>query len=109
MVAPNRLYNPVYPQHLPPEQLQRYLFEELNRVAQAFDYLRSNLQLDELNSPPARPRLGQIVLADGTNWNPDGTNGAGFYGYDGANWIYFGASGAPVAAEDLDDLMLMGG
>lgn len=90
MVAPNKLYTPSRPLGTTPEALSRYLYEELGRVSQAFDSLRYNLTLDELNVAPARPVKGMIVLADGTNWNPDSTNGAGFYGYTGSSWVYLG-------------------
>jgi len=89
MAAP-RLYVPQRPLQNSPEGLQRYLFEELGRISQAFDSLRYNFTLDELNAAPSRPVKGMIVLADGTNWNPDGVNGAGFYGYDGSDWVYLG-------------------
>lgn len=105
MAAP-RLYVPSRPALATPEALSRYLFEELGRISLAFDGLRSNLTLDELHVAPPRPVKGMIVLADGTNWNPG--SGAGYYGYDGSAWVYFG-TGAVAATADMDELLLMGG
>jgi len=40
-------------------------------------------------SEPAKPRAGQIRLADGTVWNPG--SGEGFYGYTiGGTWTKLG-------------------
>ena len=46
------------------------------------------IQLKETNVAPVRPRVGMVVLADGTNWNPG--SGAGFYGYYGGAWVKLG-------------------
>lgn len=41
------------------------------------------LFLEQLNAAPAKPQLGMIAWADGTNWNPGG-GGEGIYAYYGA-------------------------
>lgn len=105
MVAPNRIYNPVPPQNLPPEQLSRYLFEELYRIGTAFQQLGINLQFDTLHVQPARPRDGLLAYADGTDWDPG--FGEGLYVYSNGAWVFLG--GAGTAPDNLDAFMLMGG
>jgi len=41
-------------------------------------------RLEALPEEPAKPELGMMVLADGTNWNPG--SGAGVYYYNGSSW-----------------------
>ena len=48
----------------------------------------SEVRLVVLHAAPGRPREGQIVYADGTDWDPG--SGAGFYGYTGAAWVLLG-------------------
>ncbi len=67
--------------------LAAYLAQELRRIAEAFFGVEEIL-LVELNVEPAKPRDGQIILADGTNFNPG--SGAGFYGRRGAAWVKLG-------------------
>ena len=50
--------------------------------------LNSDLFLPERNRAPDKPRVGQTVLADGTNWNPG--SGAGVYTYYGGSWHKLG-------------------
>lgn len=72
-----------------PAELERYLNTEMYRIAQASQIIETDrISLQELNAPPAKPRTGDIVLADGTNWNPG--SGAGFYGYRGGSWRFLG-------------------
>lgn len=40
------------------------------------------------NVVPDKPRSGDIVYADGTNWNPG--SGQGFYGYYAGAWHFLG-------------------
>ena len=42
------------------------------------------LSLVPLHKEPLRPRIGLIVYADGTDWDPSG--GEGLYVYDGSTW-----------------------
>lgn len=45
--------------------------------------------LETLNAAPSRPVVGQVVRADGTNWNPG--SGEGLYAYtSGATWAFLG-------------------
>jgi hypothetical protein len=61
------------------ETLRRQLDEELLAVERAWGSAEDFLELKELHSPPVKIRLGMIVLADGTDWDPG--NGAGVYCY----------------------------
>lgn len=61
-----------------------YVYRELRRLEEELKLL----QLPELSVEPKKPRVGMIVLADGTNWNPGA--GAGFYGYYGGAWVKLG-------------------
>lgn len=40
------------------------------------------------SSAPIIPYEGQIVRADGTNWDPG--SGDGFYGYHSGAWVFLG-------------------
>lgn len=48
------------------------LVEELQRIAQAIERLRVTPQILVRNSPPPKPFDGQVLIADGVNWNPIG-------------------------------------
>ena len=66
------------------EDINTFLSEEFSSVAEGI----RELQLFERNEEPDKPFTGQLVLADGTNWNPG--SGRGFYGYDGSIWRFLG-------------------
>jgi hypothetical protein len=68
------------------KQLPAYLRAELERIAAELKV--TTIQLTELHVEPPKPRDGQIVLADGTDWDPG--SGAGFYGYQGGAWVRLG-------------------
>lgn len=78
--------------HRPTDTPGKYDPEWLREELESFT--RSHLEghdfymLNELHVAPVRPRLGMLVLADGTNWNPG--SGAGFYGYYGGSWVKLG-------------------
>lgn len=65
-----------------PTGLKAWLAEQLRRIA---NELNATPSLSALPAPPARPKDGTIVGADGTNWNPGG--GAGVYLYTGGAWV----------------------
>lgn len=69
--------------------LRRYLREEFERIANVITQLAAG-HFDVTYAPPAKPRNGDVRLADGTIWNP-GT-GRGFYWYDeiGGVWTFLG-------------------
>ena len=69
-----------------PAQLPGFLLQELQNIARSTD--TSIAHLSELNNAPAKPQVGMIALADGSNWNPG--SGAGFYGYRAGVWHFLG-------------------
>ena len=69
-----------------PAQLPGFLLQELQNIARSTD--TSIAHLSELNKAPAKPQVGMIALADGSNWNPG--SGAGFYGYRAGVWHFLG-------------------
>jgi|CXWL01.1.fsa_nt_gi hypothetical protein len=69
------------------ESLLDWLSKEFEAVEQALA-LHDVVKLKELHSPPVRLQTGQIVLADGTDWNPG--SGAGIYGYYAGSWHKLG-------------------
>jgi hypothetical protein len=65
--------------------LRSWLVQELNRIANGFTVAGQTTTLPVLTVEPAKPETGQVVLADGTAWNPG--SGRGLYYYD-AGWQY---------------------
>ena len=70
-----------------PTELSRYLREEMWKVAGAIQALALG-HIDISNAAPAKPRTGDLRLADGTNWNPG--SGQGVYCYYGSAWHFLG-------------------
>ncbi len=65
------------------------LTEQINReFTQVERTLADNLFLPQNNSPPAKPRDGQIAYADGTNWDPG--SGEGVYAFFNGVWNLLG-------------------
>ena len=71
-----------------PKQIRQFMQDELYRVKVAFDALSAG-HLSQINVAPTKPRLGDIRLADGTNWNPGG-GGQGVYCYYNSTWNKLG-------------------
>lgn len=69
------------------QELPAYIARELEKIRIAIDMLALG-HLDKTHVAPAKPREGDIRLADGTDWNPG--SGAGFYGYYGGAWAKLG-------------------
>lgn len=69
------------------EQFRRWVEEELRKIASTF-LLVSSGHIDVTYVPPAKPREGDIRLADGSTWNPG--SGKGAYIYYGSAWHYLG-------------------
>ena len=77
------MYNPApIPSNLP-RNVQRYLREELRRISVQFTRL-NNLGLESLAAEPDKYSDGQVVYADGTNWNPG--SGEGLYARYNSAW-----------------------
>ena len=68
-------------------EMGRFLFGELGKIQAAITALAAG-HLDKINVAPAKPREGDVRLADGTNWNPG--SGQGVYCYYGAAWHFLG-------------------
>jgi hypothetical protein len=64
------------------------VFRELRKIQEQLNGSFSKMTLDTLYAEPAKPREGDIVLADGTSWDPG--SGAGTYQYRGGTWNLLG-------------------
>ena len=63
---------------------RNWIAGELVRISNSFTTSRQTLNIPVINAAPAKPQVGDVVFADGTNWNPSG--GRGLYYYD-TSWI----------------------
>ena len=70
------------------EELRAYIERELYRVGDSMHGETEAVFLVELHVEPDKPRDGQVIFADGTDWNPG--SGAGYYGYRAAAWRFLG-------------------
>lgn len=78
----------VYGVNLPPtqpEQLGSWVYQELNRIANATREAKEIVKLVVLHAEPTKSEDGNLVYADGTHWNPG--LGVGFYGRENGQWI----------------------
>ncbi len=66
--------------------LRNWISNELVRVSNAFTTSSQTTTLLVLTAAPAKPQIGQVVFADGSNWNPG--SGRGLYYYDSGGWVY---------------------
>lgn len=94
------VYQPeIVPQDAGSPALQEYLAREFARLASTFERLE-NLFLNPLAVAPTKPETGQVIYANGTNFNPG--NGAGFYGRVGSTWVKLGiGTGDDLTLDDL--------
>ena len=53
-----------------PAQVPAFLNFELQNLAQSLQQAQQFAYLQTLHKPPAKPREGLVVKADGTDWNP---------------------------------------
>jgi hypothetical protein len=65
--------------------LRSWANRELQRVSQAFVTEAAQTTIPVSNNAPTKPQTGQVVFADGTNWNPG--SGRGLYYYD-SGWVF---------------------
>lgn len=69
------------------EEIPSWLTQEMTTIAQVLaSFEPDTLYIREMAVPPAKPRNGQIVYADGTLWNPG--SGRGLYYYKGNAWQF---------------------
>lgn len=73
-------YRPITPP--PTEYDPKWLYDEFRKVEEGQE-VAEELKLKEWRQEPPKPRLGMIVLADGSDWNPGAGQGAYIY-YAGA-------------------------
>jgi len=66
--------------------LRNWISNELVRVSNAFTTSSQTTTLLVLTAAPAKPQIGQVVFADGSNWNPG--SGRGLYYYDTGGWVH---------------------
>lgn len=68
--------------------LKAWLADQLRQIANELSSpsVRS-IRLGVLGAEPAKYANGDIVYADGSNWDPG--SGAGFYGREGGAWVKF--------------------
>lgn len=67
-------------------ELRRYVQTELQRISAALKQLDVIAPL--LHAEPKNPSQGQIVVADGSDWNPvGGSSDAKLVGWSGSAWI----------------------
>jgi len=70
------------------EDLGVYVVTELNRLGNIL-LNQSLLRLEQTNTAPSKPRIGDIRYSDGTNWNAG--SGEGIYFYNAAgSWVKLG-------------------
>ncbi len=72
-----------------PEQLRAFIENELRKIAAAM-LLVSAGHIDMTYVAPIKPRFGDIRLADGTQWKPNGTGGVGVWCYYNNTWNFLG-------------------
>lgn len=65
------------------QALLEWVQRELEAIAMEFQEVQY-VRLTELHVAPEKPRDGDIVYADGTDWDPG--SGEGFYGREGGSW-----------------------
>lgn len=78
-----------YSPTIPPSDIPRYVYDELSRIAVVLEQMQvERVNLIPQTAAPARPRNGDVVYADGTNWDPG--SGAGLYQYRTLSWVLVG-------------------
>lgn len=71
-----------------PEEVPAYLDELTMRLTEILSQLEQG-HLEILYRAPDSPQAGQLIYADGTDWNPG--SGEGLYRYSIAgSWVYIG-------------------
>jgi hypothetical protein len=71
------------------EILAEYIVSELREIAAQFRQVEQ-IRLVELHVAPDKPRDGDIVLADGTDFEPLPAQGGGFFGRSAGAWVKLG-------------------
>ena len=82
-------YEPREPPDAVDEATAEYILGELREIAAQFLQVE-NVRLVELHVAPSKPRDGDIILADGTDFEPIATQGGGFFGRSAGAWVKLG-------------------
>ena len=80
-----RYYEPG-PLPLENEDLGIYVVTELKRLANTI-LNQSHLRAERIHAEPERPRGGDIVYADGTDWKPGAGEGSYFFDETTSAWV----------------------
>jgi hypothetical protein len=74
-----------HPQRVPQEYDPVWMEKELYEIANALGYIaRGRIRLVPVHVAPVKPREGDVVNADGTDWNPGA--GPGVYEFLSGSW-----------------------
>lgn len=66
--------------------LTEYLQRELENIENEFNRIAGGFAFTLLKAAPPKPRLGQVVLADGANWSPLGVSTPHLSLFNGSTW-----------------------
>ena len=79
-----------FPQNPPsdPAKLPGFLREEFRRMQQAMLAQQKAVRLVVLHAEPNKYAEGDVVLADGSEWDPG--SGAGVYRRSASAWVFLG-------------------
>ena len=80
-----RYYEPG-PLPLNQEDLGVYVVTELKRLANTI-LNQSHLRVERIHAEPEKPRGGDIVYADGSDWNPGSGEGIYFFKESTSAWV----------------------
>ena len=72
-----------------PSQIGLYIKGELLKIGAVLQLLAAG-HLEKTTVAPVKPREGDLRLADGVNWKPNGTGAAGVWCYYGGSWKLLG-------------------
>ena len=75
------------PSLVPVEYEPGWVQREFEHVAEELNLINT-IRLIERHVEPTRPRAGDVVLADGSDWDPG--SGQGYYGYYAGAWHKLG-------------------
>lgn len=67
--------------------LTEYLQRELENIENEFNRIAGGFAFTLLKAEPPKPRLGQIVLADGVNWDPLTAGAPRLVVFNGSAWV----------------------
>ena len=79
-------YNEPGPLPLDEKDLGVYIVTELKRLGNTI-LNQTHLRAERIHVEPKRPRGGDIVYADGTNWNPGSGEGIYFFDETTSAWV----------------------